>query len=113
MALAIPKAQHFAEKLHAYTFSWSDRENTRSRDLVDMVLLIERGGLDVDAVRCAVAETFAHRQRHPIPPSLAPPPQAWAAEFPAMAREAGISTAGIEEAFLILSAFWGRLQPLA
>jgi hypothetical protein len=113
VALAIPKAQHFAEKIHAYTFPWSDRENTRSRDLVDMVLLIERGDLDLDAVRLAVVETFMHRQRHPIPSSLVPPPQAWAAEFPVMAKEAGISTAVIEEAFLILSTFWGRLQMLA
>jgi hypothetical protein len=113
VALAIPKAQHFAEKIHAYTFPWSDRQNTRSRDLVDMVLLIERGDLDLDAVRLAVVETFTHRQRHPIPSSLVPPPQAWAAEFPVMANEAGISTAVIEEAFLILSTFWGRLQALA
>jgi hypothetical protein len=113
VVLAIPKAQHFAEKIHAYTFPWSDRENTRSRDLVDIVLLIERGGLDLDAVRIALAETFTQRRRHRIPASLAPPPHAWAAEFPAMAEEAGISTAVIEEAFMVLTAFWGRLQPLA
>ncbi len=27
--LAIPKAQRFAEKLHAYTFPWAGRQNTR------------------------------------------------------------------------------------
>ena len=113
VALAIPKSQHFAEKLHAYTFRWSDRENTRSRDLVDMVLLIERGGLELGAVRLAVIQTFAHRQQHSIPSSLAPPPASWAAEFPAMAEEAGISTTVMDEAYAILCAFWNQLQPAA
>ncbi|MFG0242218.1 MAG: nucleotidyl transferase AbiEii/AbiGii toxin family protein [Phycisphaerales bacterium JB054] len=112
IALAIPKAQQFAEKLHAYTFPWTDRENTRSRDLVDMVLLIERGLLDPDEVRRAVAETFTHRRRHTIPTRLAPPPSAWAAEFPAMASEAGISTTALEEAFTVLNEFWRVVEPL-
>jgi hypothetical protein len=42
--LAIPVEQQFAEKVHAYTFPWTDRINTRTKDLVDLVLLIERGG---------------------------------------------------------------------
>lgn len=113
VALAIPKAQQFAEKIHAYTFPWTDRENTRSRDLVDMVLLIERGALDLDAVRRAVMETFTHRRRHSIPSELAPPPRSWASEFPAMATEAGISTADVDEAFKILGAFWNQIRPLS
>ena len=112
VALAIPKAQQFAEKVHAYTFPWTDRENTRSRDLVDMVLLIERGELDLDAVRQAVIETFTHRRRQSIPNELSPPPRVWASEFPAMATEAGISTADLDEAFSILRAYWSGLQPL-
>jgi hypothetical protein len=63
-ARAIPKAQQFAEKVHAYTFPWTDRENTRSRDLVDLVLLIERGDLDPAVIRDAVVETsIAYRRR--------------------------------------------------
>jgi hypothetical protein len=112
IALAIPKAQQFAEKIHAYTFPWNDRENTRSRDLVDMLLLIERGDLDPDAIRRALVATFTHRRRHPMPPSLASPPRAWAAEFPSMAVEAGISTTDIDEAFTALDAFWSQLQPI-
>lgn len=36
--LAIPKAQQFAEKIHAYTYPWTDRPNTRTKDLVDLLL---------------------------------------------------------------------------
>ncbi len=45
--MAISKPQQFAEKLHAYTFPWAGRLNTRTKDLVDLVLLIERGLPDV------------------------------------------------------------------
>ena len=110
VALAIPKAQQFAEKVHAYTFPWTDRENTRSRDLVDMVLLIERGELDLDEVRRAVRETFAHRRRHEVPSTLSPPPRAWGGEFPAMAAEAGISTTDLDEAFSIFESYWSQFR---
>ncbi len=44
--VAISKTQQFAEKAHAYTLPWADRENTRVKDLVDLLLLVERGALD-------------------------------------------------------------------
>lgn len=105
-AIAIPKAQQFAEKIHAYTYQWTDRENKRSRDLVDMVVLIERGNMDSTAVRRAIVETFARRSRHPLPSTLQPPPASWAAEFSTMAAEAGASAKDIAGAFEILIAFW-------
>ena len=80
-ALAIPRAQQFAEKIHAYSHPWDDRINTRSRDLVDMVLLIERGGLDPEEVRRALAATFGRRGGRAVPGELMPPPETWTAEF--------------------------------
>lgn len=104
-ALAVPKAQQFTEKLHAYTYVWDDRENTRVKDLVDMVMLIQRGELDVEQVRSAVDETFARRNTHNLPDQLKQPPAAWAAEFPAMAKQAGLMVADIDEAFDVLVQF--------
>jgi len=109
--LAIPKAQQFAEKIHAYTYPWTDRENTRSRDLVDLLVLIERGGLDHDAVRSALAQTFRRRARHSLPDHLTPPPEKWREEFVAMATEAGVSTTGVAAAFEVLVEYWNQLQP--
>lgn len=91
-ALAVPKAQQFAEKLHALTFPWSDRMNTRSRDLVDLVLLIERASLDPTAVRDAVLRTFNARRKHAVPVEIPTPPPEWAGEFTAMADEARLET---------------------
>lgn len=112
-AVAIPKAQQFAEKIHAYTFPWTDRVNMRSRDLVDLVLLIERGGLDAPTVREAMIETFRRRARHAIPQELAAPPEPWRGEFAAMAAEVGISVRDIDAAIDVLRAYWAALRPFA
>jgi hypothetical protein len=104
--LAISRAQQFAEKMHAYTFPWSGRLNTRTKDLVDLVLLLERGPPDVAALRKALAATFQARGSHPVPAVLSPPPQEWAAEFVALATEAGLSTTEYLQAFTRLAAFW-------
>jgi len=105
-ALAIPRPLQFSEKVHAYTFPWSGRQNTRSKDLVDLVLLIERGLQDVDAIRQALQATFTTRATHPLPQTLNPPPEAWATEFEGMAAEAGLSTTDYLEAFERLQTFW-------
>lgn len=104
--LAIPKAQQFAEKIHAYTFPWSGRRNTRTKDLVDLVLLIERDPPEPGAIRRALAATFSTRATHPLPEALPLPPPEWATEFVAMATEAGLSTMDFLEAFRLLTDFW-------
>jgi hypothetical protein len=103
---AISAAQQFAEKLHAYSFPWSDRTNTRSKDLIDLVLFIERGLADAEAIRSALRATFAARATHALPTSLDPPPTSWAIDFPPMATEAGLTTGDYREAFTILDGFW-------
>lgn len=109
-ALAIPKAQQFAEKLHAYTYAWDDRENTRVKDIVDLVLLVERGELDPDDVAVAVRETFARRKTHAVPRELSAPPTSWTLEFPPLARQAGLSTPELDAAFEVVSEYYARLE---
>lgn len=109
-ALAIPRAQQFAEKLHAYTYAWDDRENTRVKDIVDLVLLIERGELDPDDVAVAVRETFTRRDAHPVPSELSTPPASWASEFPALAEQAGLSTPDLHAAFEVVATYFSRLR---
>jgi hypothetical protein len=107
--LAIPKPLQFAEKAHAYSFPWSGRLNTRTKDLVDLVILIERGPLDADQVRSALKATFKTRDTHALPVELPAPPSSWAADFPAMASDAAISTTSYLEAFAIVRGFWSSL----
>lgn len=106
IARAISKEQQFAEKIHAHTLTWSDRENTRPKDLVDLVVLIERGQLDPAAVRHAIQETFRIRARHALPQQLSSPPESWSEKFPDMASEVGTSTTNLAEAFKVLDKYW-------
>jgi Nucleotidyl transferase AbiEii toxin, Type IV TA system len=106
--LAIPKAQQFAEKLHAYTFPWAGRQNTRSKDLVDLVLLIERGIPDAGRIRAGLSATFSTRATHSLPKTLPSPPDSWAVDFRGMAEEANISTADVLLAFAVLERFWAE-----
>ena len=109
-ALAIPKAQQFAEKLHAYTFPWTDRTNTRTRDLVDLLLMLERAAPEEGKVRDAIEATFKTRSTHPIPVTLPPPPDSWTHEFAAMADEVRLTTRTLDEAFGQLARYWKALE---
>jgi predicted nucleotidyltransferase component of viral defense system len=63
----ISKEDQFAEKLHAYTRPREGRSNSRVKDLIDMVLLIDLG-LESARLRKALEKTFARRNSHPLPP---------------------------------------------
>ena len=108
--LVLSKEQQFAEKLHTYSYPWGDRENSRTRDLVDLVLIIERGQPDVEKLRAALAVTFDIRATHPLPPELTPPPNSWSKDFRGMAREAGLSMESHTEAFEKLREFWSEYR---
>jgi predicted nucleotidyltransferase component of viral defense system len=85
--------QHVAEKLHAYTgtFSHDERENTRVKDLVDLVLIGELAELDATRLHQALAVTFEQRARQPLPSAVPPPPSSWARPYAALAREVGVA----------------------
>jgi len=65
----IQREQQFAEKLLAYTLPRTT-PNSRVRDLVDMVLLIQSGTLESSRVVQALHATFGRRQRTPFPKLL-------------------------------------------
>lgn len=102
----VPAAQQFAEKIHAYTFPWQDRDNTRVKDLVDLVLLVHSGLVEAAQVRRALQVTFRLRATHPITPELPKPPGFWSESFQALAIELGLPVQDLEQAHTYLSAFW-------
>lgn len=83
----ISAEQQFAEKLHAYTLPRGERVNTRTKDLIDMVLLIRGEKLDKDKTAAAVRATFLKRATHGVPKELDPPPAEWEPVFDALAKE--------------------------
>jgi len=83
----ISREQQFAEKVHAYSLPRGDRVNTRTKDLIDMLLLIQQGKLDNLRLAGAIKVTFAKRATHPMPRKLEPPPVEWEPVFQSLARE--------------------------
>jgi hypothetical protein len=102
--LALPRARRFAEKVHAYTFPWVGRTNTR--DLMDIVLMIDRGTLPPTAdLRAAVVTTSERRNTHRVPADLPPPPAARTSENAAMAADVRLPSAEMTEGFTLVAAF--------
>jgi hypothetical protein len=100
----IPREQQFAEKLHAYTLPRQGAANTRVRDLVDMVLLIQSGTMAKAKVGEAIHVTFDRRGTHAEPKLLPEPPTDWQKPYDALAKECGLSGV-LDDAFATLDAY--------
>ncbi len=100
----ISAEQQFAEKLHAYTLPRGERVNTRTKDLIDMVLLIRGGTLDKSKTAAAVRATFMKRATHDVPRELDPPPAEWEPVFDALAEECNL-TMQLPEGFELVREF--------
>lgn len=98
--------QQFAEKCHAYTLPWSDRVNTRTKDLVDLVLLLPEVETAPGRLRAALRATFSTRNKQPLPSRLPDPPTSWAEEFRHLATQIQLAVTEYREAFSLVQAFW-------
>ena len=105
----ISAEQQFAEKLHAYSLPRIERANTRTKDLIDMVLLIRSGKLDKKKTAAAIRATFTKRGTHAVPAELAPPSAEWESVFDALAKEYGLQMT-MGEGFAVLRGLAQRLK---
>jgi hypothetical protein len=107
---ALPVPQQFAEKLHAYSLPYSEQfENSRVKDLADMVLYLETRSPDPVAVAQSVRMIFEIRNTHAIPALLPPPPQSWNAEYADIAARCDLRAADLKVAYQMLPAYWASL----
>jgi predicted nucleotidyltransferase component of viral defense system len=83
-------AQHFAEKMHAYSRVFNHGGSSRVKDLVDMFLIAEMENIDSKSFENAIKKTFEFRSTHPIPAQLPMPPRDWEKPFNKMAGDIGI-----------------------
>jgi hypothetical protein len=107
----IPLAQHFAEKLHAYTRPRTHQ--TRVKDLVDLVLLIAELGLEGGPrVWQILEDTFSSYATHPLPTSttLPAPPEAWQDSFKRQMGALGMGLDNLDGAHQVLVTFLERLE---
>lgn len=101
---------HWAEKLSAYLRRYDDRPNTRVKDLVDLVLLVEHGLEPDDRLRTAVEETFVRRSQHLPLAELSSMADAWTVPFAEMASELGLTAVSASDAHDLIEGFWRRAQ---
>jgi hypothetical protein len=83
---AICLEQQFAEKMHAMTVDRGERENSRVKDLVDVLLLIKKG-LNKKRIAEALTNTFRRRGESTVSSHLTPLPDSWRQPFMQMAIE--------------------------
>jgi predicted nucleotidyltransferase component of viral defense system len=102
--------QQIAEKLHALTRPRGRTANTRVKDLVDLVLLLERERPVAGTVRRAAAFTFRRHATHPLPEDLPFPPDGWAEPYAALAQEARATARTLPDAHRLLCRFWGDMR---
>jgi len=105
----ISAEQQFAEKLHAYTLPRGERVNTRTKDLIDMVLLITREKLHKGKAAVAVRKTFMKRATHDSPKDLDAPPTEWEPVFDALAKECDLAMT-IQEGLEVVRQFTRTLE---
>lgn len=106
--LVISTEQQFAEKIHAYTLPRDHGYNSRVKDLVDMMLLIQLNRMNEEKLLSALKQTFARRRTHEIPKTLAPPPQEWKTTFQSLATQCGLKN--IEESFHLIATFYEEVM---
>jgi len=89
----LPLEQHVAEKVHAYTRTYGEGQpSSRSKDLVDLVLIGSFARLDARRLRKALEEIFASRATHALPAVLPEPPAGWRPSYRRWADAVGLDS---------------------
>lgn len=105
----ISREQQFAEKLHAYTLPRDENENSRVKDVIDLLLLIRSGVLQADFLTTAIGKIFEYRGTHALPNNLETPPSNWDSKFSRLAKECGIEIP-LDAAFDELRTFFNQIR---
>jgi hypothetical protein len=106
---AISLSQQLAEKIHAFTFPWEDRDNTRVKDLVDITLILETTPPEATAARSSLSGIFEGRRTHPLPTEIPDPPVTWVGSYGVVAREIGLTHVDMDEAMVLLRRYWSTI----
>jgi hypothetical protein len=97
--------RHAAEKFHGMLKDFGDRENSRVRDLADLMLMLDAGLLDPSRVAIDVNRVWAERGSGP-PMAFPALPESWPPRYEALAAENGIEPRSFAVAVERAAAFW-------
>jgi len=105
--VAVDLNQHFAEKLHAMVRDYGERQSSRVKDLVDLVLFIETGLEATTDLRQVVGALFLARGSNQLI-EIPDPPVGWDVRYAELADEIKLTVRTIDEAMALLREFWSR-----
>lgn len=103
--------RHAAEKYHAMLRNYGDRENSRVRDLVDVVILVEHEALQASTLASSVRQVW-HERDAAAPPAVLPPlPESWPERYERLAREQELDTKSFTAAEALVGHLWAEMFP--
>ena len=103
--------RHAAEKYHAMLKDFGDRENSRVRDLVDLVILREHELLEPPDLASELRNVWEERNGSDPPPQLPDLPESWRLKYERQAAELDLDTASFPGAVEIVVALWAEMFP--
>ncbi len=103
--------RHAAEKLHAICREYGERENSRVRDLVDVVLLIEHQMLAAETVAVAARRVWGERDRVDPPKRVPPLHESWHDRYEQIAVDHEMGTQSFPAAVAHLDRLWAEMFP--
>lgn len=107
----IDVSRHAAEKFHGMLRGLGDRENTRVRDLVDLVILSEHDLLEPSALAAAVQLVWGERDGVGPPALFSPLPTSWPDRYEQLAAEHELSTTSFSAAVATMATLWAAMFP--
>lgn len=101
--------RHVAEKFHGMLRKFGDRENTRFRDLADLVILSQHDLIDPVEAAEAVRQVWVEREGTDPPQVLPTPPESWAARYETLAAENDLDPTTYPEAVASIRRLWSQM----
>ena len=101
--------RHAAEKLHAMSRDFGDRENSRVRDLVDIVLMVENGLLSLAGVASATRQVWEERNQASPPVVFPELPESWPDRYERLAADHDLDSTTFPAAVHLVERLWAAM----
>jgi hypothetical protein len=104
--------RHAAEKLHAMLRDFGERENSRVRDLADLMLLQESGLLSASRLSVVVTAVWAERNSTTPPAAFPDLPASWPERYERLAAENSVDPPSFSAAAARAGELWSEMFPI-
>ena len=101
--------RHAAEKFHGMQRDFGIRDNSRVRDLVDLVILHENDLIDPPRLSAAVRNVWREREQTEPPATLPAFPESWPDRYEQLATDHDLQTRAFPAAVTLVTDLWVAL----